>query len=125
MLDGFKFDVAAAEARTHFRLRSAHHAGKAEEIVGKIAALGEARKSLRDAVGVTQAYGMARDDSDSLEGRAKAHRHKSLVFDWLASHIPDGETFRVSVHDAGAMEFGLGANEEAEGPYGFATGLRL
>jgi hypothetical protein len=96
MIEGLKIEIPTEELRQHIEGRSEHHRDKAEWYGGQV-------RSLR-AGGLAESH-VSNDPVSSLERSELNHRDKAAFFAFLADHLIEGETYRLTEDDLARLEF--------------------
>jgi hypothetical protein len=97
MIDGIHCDVSTDEMRTLLGKRIKYHEEKAT-FYAKTA------KDLTDS-GLQVSGGSSRDPVGDLQTKVKEHQSRIEFLTFVAAHLVEGETYRLSEHDMARLGF--------------------
>lgn len=96
MIEGIKIDVSSDELRDHLQARANYHDDKQ-------AFYSTQAQSLKDG-GIRSEAAVSNDPVNSLEQSARSHGEREAFFRFLAEHLVDDETYRLSEQDLTRIE---------------------
>ena len=96
MIEGLKIEIPTEELRAHIEGRARHHREKAEWYEGQV-------RNLR--AGGLSEHHVSNDPVSSLERSEDSHRERAAFFSFLAEHLIEGETYRLTEDDLARLEF--------------------
>ena len=94
MITGMHFDISSDEMRQHLLARVNHHADRTAFYMKQ-------KETFKDA----PVADMSNDPAKQLHEMGKRHAAKAEVFAFMAAHVPNGETFRLTGSELQALEF--------------------
>lgn len=96
MIQGLQIELSSDEIRQHLKNRVSYHSDKAEWYEGQIDSL---------SAGLREQPNISNDPVSSLRRSLSEHQNKAAFFAVLRDHIIPDETYRLSEHDLGRLEF--------------------
>ena len=93
MIEGFKVTITAAEMKHHLHTRAKHHEERAKWYENQRATFADAPTAQ-----------MTQDPVAGLKEAGKRHEQKSSWFNFMAEHVPAGETYLLNDHDLERLE---------------------
>lgn len=97
MIEGLHFDIEFGEMQEHLRERARHH-DERRVFYGKQAGTLEEGKA--EGMGYTGG-----DPIKALRDKEVSHTNRSELFQFMADHLVEGETYRLSDSDLMTLEF--------------------
>lgn len=97
MIEGLLFDIKFEEMLEHLRAKARHHDERRVFYEKSAKTLEEGK-----AEGVDYTGG---DPIKALRDKGQIHQNRSELFQFMADHLVEGETYRLSESDLMALEF--------------------
>lgn len=102
MIDGIQFDISTNELKEHLMARVAVHEKKAILYSEKS---NQFHEVISDEDGQQKMSSMTNNNPvDTMRAGAKRHRIKASLFKFMANHLVQNETYRLSESDLGRLE---------------------
>ncbi len=105
MIEGLKFDIEFDEMGDHLREKAEHHDERRLFYEKQIRALGGGLAGELPEGRSPQYSGQGNDPMEALRHKAISHEGKSTFFQFMADHLVEGETYRLSESDLMTLEF--------------------
>ena len=97
MIEGLHFDIEVKEMKEHLELKARHHDGRRVFYERQVTQLREG--------GAEAMQYSGGDPMKALNDKANQHQGRSIYFQFLADHLIEGETYRLSESDLRTLEF--------------------
>lgn len=106
MIEGLHFDIEFDEMKEHLRAKARHHDDRRLFYEKQVKALGgKLAGELSDGERPPHYTGTSGDPMDVLRNKAISHEGRSSFFQFMADHLVEGETYRLSEGDLMTLEF--------------------
>lgn len=93
MINGFQVEISSIEMREHLAKRASHHRDRARWYDEQKAQFADAPTAQ-----------MTSDPVAGLKEAGKRHEGKSAWFAFMADHVPENESYRLTDHDLERLE---------------------
>jgi hypothetical protein len=102
MIEGVEFDISSQELAKHLHTRVEHHNKRAKWYADKADTLaeGEFNEETRQKMSSTNNA----NPVDTFKAGAKRHKAKASLFSFMATHVIQNETYRLSENDLNRLE---------------------
>jgi hypothetical protein len=97
MIEGLQFDIEFEEMGDHLREKARHHDERRVFYERQAKTLEEGKAEGMDYTGG--------DPIKALRDKGRVHQNRSELFQFMADHLIEGETYRLSESDLMTLEF--------------------
>jgi len=105
MIEGLKFDIGFDEMKEHLLGKALHHLERKAFYQRQIRVVGGELGGELPEDRPSHYTGRSDDPIEALKLKAVSHEGRSTFFQFMADHLVDGETYRLSEGDLMTLEF--------------------
>lgn len=105
MIEGLLFDIEFVEMKDHMQAKARHHDDRRIFYEKQVRALGGELNGELPEGRSPQYSGQGNNPMEALRNKAISHEGRSTFFQFMADHLVEGETYRLSEGDLMTLEF--------------------